>query len=225
MQTHKLEDYPGGKAMPDMIPIFPLDGAVLFPRGRLPLNIFERRYFDMVGDALDGAALIGLVQPRDPGSYARKTQADIYSVGCAGQIVEHEKTDDNRYLIVLKGVSRFRILEEPTMTAAYRQVQVCYDEFTEDRDPQMALGDIRAALLESLQDFLGRMGVEGDWVSIKALSDGDLVHALAMTCPFPGNEKQALLEALTLEERAQVLMTLMALSGSPGESHVSPPSH
>jgi hypothetical protein len=212
-------------SLPENLPIFPLDGAILLPRGRLPLNIFENRYLDMVADALDGEAVIGMVQPRDPGGYALETQAPVYEVGCAGQIVEHERTDDGRYLIVLEGVIRFRIVAEPDMSAAYRRANVRYDEFAEDQDRAVDLGHTRTELVDCLRDYLERIGVDGDWSSIKKLSDSDLVHALAMTCPFPGNEKQALLEAQTLDQRARVLMTLMALSSIPGEDPKTPPAH
>jgi Lon protease-like protein len=225
MQNQGHEGKSSEDLLPVNIPIFPLDGAILFPEEKLPLNIFETRYLEMISDALENGALIGMVQPRDPVGYALETQANVYDVGCAGRIVEHERTDDGRFLIVLEGVSRFRIVEEPNMTAAYRQAVVCYDEFAEDRESSVELGRIRPELIDGLRRYLDQMGAEADWSSVETLSDSDLVHALCMTCPFPGNEKQALLEALTLEARARVLMTLMALCGSPGEDQQSPPAH
>lgn len=225
MEKHSNISNKGTESLSKTLPLFPLDGAVLFPRGRLPLNIFETRYLNMVSDALNGEALIGMIQPLDPVDYATKTHVNIYGVGCAGRIVEHQQTGDGRYLIVLEGLMRFRIVDETTMPTDYRQAHVSYDDFTEDQDTTTKLGETRAVLLRELRNYLDRKYITADWQALEALPDGDLVHALAMTCPFPSNEKQALLEALTLDERARVLLTLMALSGPTNGDPGGTPAH
>ena len=199
-------------ALPPTVPIFPLGGALLLPRTRLPLNIFEPRYLDMVRDALSGNQVIGMVQPRDPANYASERQAEIYPVGCLGRITEHRETSDGRYLIVLEGVSRFRILRELDAPTAYRQLDVSYEEFRDDAEPAANVLQTRDSLIRDLKGFLVQLGAEVDMAEIETTPDEQLVNSLAIMCPFPGIEKQALLEAPTLEERAAVLCTLMALN-------------
>lgn len=215
--------------LPQNIPIFPLDGAVLFPGEYLPLNVFEERYRHMVADALKGARLIGMVQPREPAEYALMAQAPVYQVGCLGRITEHRQTEDGRYLIVLEGVSRFRIEDEINRDQGtdrgYRRMNVAYQEFLEDRQGGATLGAGRDDVVQKLKIFLGQSGVEADWAAIDDLPDDRLVHTLAMTCPFPSVERQALLEAPTLRQRAEVLTALMALSGEPGPDPSQPRAH
>ncbi len=210
-------------ALPPTVPVFPLDGALLLPRAQLPLNIFEPRYLEMVRDALSGDEMIGMVQPRDPATYARARRAEIYSVGCLGRIVEHRETDDGRHLVVLEGVSRFRVQHELDAPTGYRQVHVSYREFEGDLEPSADVLKDREHLIENLKRFLVGLGAGGDLETINTTPDEQLVNALAMMCPFPGLEKQALLEAPTLEERAAVLGTLMALNpmARPGRATTS----
>ena len=207
--------------LPPTIPIFPLDGALLLPRMRLPLNIFEPRYLEMVRDALSGDRVIGMIQPRDPATYERAQKAEIYSIGCLGRITDWRETGDGRYLIALEGMSRFRVLRELDAPTGYRQVDVSYDEFPEDGTPAKEMPAIRQALLRNLKIYLERIGADVEWREIETTPDEQLINSAAMMCPFPGIEKQALLEAPTLEERAQVLGTLMAFSP---EAQSDPPS-
>lgn len=207
--------------LPRVIPVFPLDSALLLPRGRLPLNIFEPRYLAMVSDALSGAGMIGMIQPRDPATYAHADKPDVYDVGCLGRIVEHSETDDGRILIVLEGVSRFRVLQELATSGGYRRVSVSYDEFSNDVSPSQTEAGERDDLVQNLRGFFEHLGVETDWNAVKSAPDEALINSVAMMCPFPGVEKQALLEASSLEDRAFVLNTLMALNASGGGATVS----
>jgi uncharacterized protein len=222
-------DEPDARGLPQSIPIFPLDGAVLFPGEYLPLNIFEERYRNMVADALMGARLIGMVQPREAAEYASMAQAPVYLVGCVGRIKEHRETEDGRHLIVLEGVSRFRIDRELNgeqgLDRGYRRVEVSYQEFSEDREGSGTLGGGRDHIVQRLKAFLGQTAADADWAAIDDLPDERLVHTLAMTLPFPSVERQALLEAPTLRQRAEVLSALIALSGEPGPDPSQPLAH
>lgn len=223
-------DEPDADGLPHNIRIFPLDGAVLFPGEYLPLNIFEARYRNMVADALKGSRLIGMVQPRNPAEYFSMARAPVYQVGCVGRITEHRQTEDGRYLIVLEGVSRFRIgdepeAEDPGPDGGYRRMNVAYHEFFEDRQGSGTLGAGRDDVVQKLKAFFSRTAIEADWAAIDDLPDDRLVHTLAMTGPFASVERQALLEAPTLSERTEVLIALMALSGEPGPDPSQPRAH
>ncbi len=206
--------------LPDVIPIFPLGGAVLLPRAQLPLNIFEPRYLAMTRDALARSRIIGMVQPMNGG-----IRPAVYSVGCAGRISAAEESEDGRILITLSGLKRFRIVEELATTTAYRQVRTDYTAFGQDDAEVGALtGDMRTHLLDRMHDYLRALGLDADWTAIEKANDDMLVSALTMLCPFENAEKQALLEAPQLADRAEVLMTLMAFvtqtqSGSPPVQH------
>jgi uncharacterized protein len=206
--------------LPDVIPIFPLGGAVLLPRAQLPLNIFEPRYLAMVQDVLAHSRIIGMVQPMSGGA-----RPAVYAVGCAGRISATEDTQDNRILITLSGLKRFRIIEELATTTAYRQVRADYHAFAQDDAALETLaGDMRGHLLDRMHDYLRALGLDADWTAIEKANDDMLVSALTMLCPFETAEKQALLEAPHLADRADVLMTLMAFvtqaqSGSPPVRH------
>lgn len=207
--------------LPRVIPVFPLDGALLLPRGRLPLNIFEPRYLTMVKDALSGAGMIGMIQPRDPATYTRALKPEVYDIGCLGRIVEHSETDDGRLVIALQGVSRFRVLQELATSGGYRRVSVSYDEFSGDMAPVRTDPGGRDDLVQNLRGFFEHLGVQTDWAAVESAPDEALINSVAMMCPFPGVEKQALLEAMSLADRASVLNTLMALSASGGDAQVA----
>jgi len=213
------------EALPSVIPIFPLAGALLLPRAELPLNIFEPRYLAMLGDALDGAGVIGMVQPREDN--AGEEEPAIFDIGCAGRVTASSETEDGRQLITLEGVRRFKILEELERTTPYRQAKVDYTPFEGDALTPMASSGIdRVGLLARLTAYLDRQELEADWSSIEEAPDEALVNALTMMCPFAAAEKQALLEANSLRERAQTMIALMefALAESdeaqdPGRPH------
>jgi uncharacterized protein len=208
------EDADSAGALPDILPIFPLTGVLLLPRGRLPLNIFEPRYLAMFRDAMEAERLIGMVQPSDPP--VREMNPAVYPLGCAGRISSFSETEDGRFLVTLTGVSRFRIREELPLLSGYRRVTPEWDDFADDRAPDEA-GFDRARLTLALRSFFGQRQVEADWSAIEQAPGEHLVTSIAMMCPFAPNEKQALLEAKTFGERARLLTALieMALSAPP----------
>jgi uncharacterized protein len=200
---------PRYESLPESLPIFPLPAALLLPGGRLPLNIFEPRYLNMVRDAIAGPRLIGMIQPSqqsdDPGS------AETYRTGCAGRIVAFQETDDSRYLITLAGLIRFDVARELPLEQGYRRIAPDFarfrDDLSEDSD-----GIDRAGLLEALRGYFEATGLGGDWAAVEKAGDETLVTSLAMACPFDPPEKQALLEAMMLSERAEILITLLRMS-------------
>ncbi len=197
--------------LPRILPLFPLAGAILLPRGELPLNVFEPRYLAMVDDAIAGARLIGMIQPL-PGDETIGESTHLYDVGCAGRITRLAETGDGRYLITLTGVARFRVLEELRVRTQYRQCQVGYDEFLEDLTTGAGADAVdRESMVSMLRNFAECSKLEVDWASIDAAPTETLVNALAMMCPFGANDKQALIEAIDLKTRAETLIALAKL--------------
>jgi len=211
--------------LPDCFPVFPLSGALLLPRGRLPLNVFEPRYLAMTEDALAAGRVFGMVQP-DPRRPSGGTGPSLYRVGCLGRLVAFSETDDGHYLITLLGVSRFAIVEELPMHRGYRRVRADLGPYAADLapPPEEPLCD-RAALLAALRGYFTRHGIEANWEAISGMADGALVTTLCMACPFDVAEKQALLEAPTVPTRAEALRTLLAIGShadlAPGSSRAS----
>lgn len=214
--------------LPVAVPVFPLSGALLLPRGILPLNIFEPRYLAMVRDAMaaTGAAnrIIGIIQPRAGGEPSQPSAGgeppQLFDVGCLGRIGDYRETDDGRILIALTGVTRFRISAELDRTTLYRQVMADYHEFGDDRDdPEALAAAARAGLEDVLKLYLDAQGLSADWDAVKSADDESLVTTLASVCPFDPVEKQALLEADGLADRAATLTALMTFAqGGPGGS-------
>lgn len=202
---------PDEAALPDILPIFPLTGVLLLPRGQLPLNIFEPRYLAMTRDAMDGERLIGMVQPSDPP--IREMNPSVYQTGCAGRITSFSETEDGRFLITLTGVSRFRIKEELPLLSGYRRVVADWRDFAADRDTGEA-GFDRSRLTQGLRTFFAQRQVEANWEAIDKAPGETLVTSIAMMCPFAPSEKQALLEAPTLGERAQLLTALIEMTAT-----------
>lgn len=193
------------ETLPATLPIFPLEGALVLPRGHLPLNIFEPRYLDMVRDAMAGARLIGMIQP--------KTDDELYSIGGLGKIQQFSETDDGRFEILLGGLMRFRVSEELSVTTAYRQVRADYAPFMDDlKTPAPLDATTRAALEQGLKTYLDAEGLSADWDAVQRSDDESLVNTLAAVCPFASAEKQALLEADDLARRAATLEALMRFS-------------
>jgi Lon protease-like protein len=183
------------------IPIFPLAGAMLFPRSQLPLHIFEPRYRQMVRDVMEGQGRIGMIQPNGD-------EYRLYSVGCVGDLVGIEELDDGRFNIVLHGVSRFRLLGEADLGTAYRNADVDVGAF-DDSEPE-PLGLAARAEVEREARRLGdALRLSVDWQAVGRLDDEMLVNAIAQVAPFDPGSKQALLEAQTLAERADLLVQLM----------------
>ena len=202
-------EYRGPVDLPGVIPVFPLPGALLLPRGQMPLNIFEPRYLAMIDDALrDGHRLIGMIQP-DAAQGGHGGVPALYKVGCVGRITQLAESGDGRYLIELTGVARFRIEEELTVQTAYRQCRVTYAPFAEDFIARKGEDKVdREALLGALRDFLKANKLNADWEGIDNAPNEVLVNALSMMSPYGAAEKQALLEAPDLKTRAELLVAI-----------------
>ncbi|HEV7693787.1 MAG TPA: LON peptidase substrate-binding domain-containing protein [Hyphomonadaceae bacterium] len=207
--------------LPVAIPVFPLGGALLFPKAVLPLNIFEPRYLSMVDAALVGHRIIGMIQPAGivtPVAHGQTDNPDLSEVGCAGRITGFQETDDGRYLIALTGITRFRVTEEIRQNTPYRIVRADWDAFAEDLNPKKPLDDtVRQQLVTALHSYLERSGMKADWGAVEEAPVDTLVNSLSAGCPFSNPEKQALLEARTLEERCSALITLLMME-RPGTS-------
>ncbi|MGC2412161.1 MAG: LON peptidase substrate-binding domain-containing protein [Stellaceae bacterium] len=201
--------------LPDILPIFPLSGVLLLPRGRLPLNIFEPRYLAMTRDALGGERLIGMIQPSEPQDDNRGgggLNPPVYPIGCAGRITQFSETDDGRYLLTLTGVSRFRIREELQLLNGYRRVVPDWQPFAHDRDRPGEPGYDRERLIRGLKSYFAARQIQADFEAIEKAPGEYLVTSLAMACPFAPSEKQALLEAADPDERGRLLTTLVEMA-------------
>jgi uncharacterized protein len=202
--------YKGPANLPDVIPVFPLPGALLLPRGQMPLNIFEPRYLAMIDDALrSGTRLIGMIQPDPIHAGADQNKPNLFRVGCVGRITQLAESGDGRYLIQLTGVARFRVEEELAVASAYRQCRVSYRPFIDDFTARKGEDAVdRKALLHALADFLKANDLKADWEGIESAPNEALVNALAMMSPYGAAEKQALLEAPDLKTRAEILIAV-----------------
>jgi len=204
---------PSISGLPSVIPVFPLAGALLLPRGRLPLNIFEPRYLAMIDDAMRHHRVIGMVQPAGPD----QKHPPLYPVGCVGRLTSWSETGDGRLMITLTGLIRFRVDAELKTTTPYRQVEAGFEPFAADLQESNDEACVdRKRLGASLKSYLKLRNLEADWSSIERAPGEVLINSLAMICPFDIAEKQALLEAPCLAERAQLLTALieMAAAGS-----------
>ncbi|NIA71014.1 peptidase S16 [Pelagibius litoralis] len=202
--------------LPQVLPVFPLGGVLLLPGGRLPLNIFEPRYLAMFDDAMASNRLIGMIQPVEDGEESDVPK--IYETGCAGRITSFNETDDGRYLVTLSGLIRFDLQRE-LPGESYRMVEPNYERFRGDMEEDTAAID-RERLVKVLGDYFEANSIEGDWEAIEQTGDERLVTSLAMICPLAAPEKQALLEAMGLTERAETLTAIMEMAthGGDGES-------
>jgi len=198
--------------LPQVIPVFPLDGALLLPGGELPLQIFEPRYLNMIDDAMAGDRIVGMVQTRPGGERARPALA---LVGCAGRITSYAETPDGRYLITLTGVCRFEIGEELNVRTPYRQVRAVYAPFEADlADAAIAPGADRRRFAKVLKLYLNHRDLDLDWETANAAPLEALVNSLSMGLPFTPPEKQALLEARSFGQRFEVLTTLLEIDAA-----------
>jgi len=203
--------------LPETIPVFPLPGALLLPRARLPLHLFEPRYLAMMDDVLKTSSrLIGMVQPYDaPGGGGK-----LHAIGCAGKVTAFSETEDGRYMITLSGASRFRITEEVEGFTPYRRCNVSWQGFDRDLGPvEKDESFNRDVFMDALGRYLVDQGLSTDWESLGEAEDELLINSLSMLCPFEPEDKQALLEAPSLTTRRETLMTLIefALRGGSGE--------
>lgn len=194
--------------LPETIAIFPLGGALLLPRARLPLHIFEPRYLQMIEDALKtDARVIGMVQPNPvPG----RDGPGLHTIGCAGRITQFSETEDGRYMITLSGVSRFRVIKEVEGFNPYRKCDVNWDGFDRDLGKDEAdLAFNRKSFLDLLERYFDTRGLSADWDTLKEADDELLINSLSMMLDFEAEDKQALLEAPSLETRRETLVTLI----------------
>ena len=194
--------------LPDTIPVFPLSGALLLPRARLQLHIFEPRYLQMVDDALKTRhRLIGMIQPREVPAAAEKR---LHAIGCAGRLTGFSETEDGRYMITLSGLSRFRVLQEVQGFAPYRRCQVDWAPFARDLGgAESDAGFRRTEFMAGLKRYFEAMELSTDWGSLKGADEELLINSLSMLCPFAPEDKQALLEAPSLTTRRETLVTLI----------------
>ena len=202
-------EYRGPIDLPGVIPVFPLPGALLLPRGQMPLNIFEPRYLAMIDDALrDGHRLIGMIQP-DAAQGGPADRPALYTIGCVGRITQLAESGDGRYLLELTGVSRFRVEEELKVSTPYRQCRATFAPFADDFVARRGEEHVdREAVLTALRAFLKANKLSADWDGIEQAPNEALVNALSMMSPYGAAEKQALLEAPDLKTRAEVLVAL-----------------
>ena len=195
--------------LPDTIPIFPLPGALMLPRTRLPLHVFEPRYLAMIEDCLKTKhRLIGMIQPREvPGTGEMRLQ----QIGCSGRLTGFSETEDGRYMVTLSGMSRFRVKEEVQGFTPYRRCTVDWGPFHRDlaREEEIDAGFDRKAFLAVLGRYLTTMNLSTDWSSLKEAETELLINSLSMLCPFSPEDKQALLEAPSLSTRRETLVTLI----------------
>jgi Lon protease-like protein len=198
------------RELPDVIPLFPLAGALLLPGGQLPLNIFEPRYLRMVDDALAGSRLIGMIQPRE---WEEASPPALYAIGCAGRITAFAETGDGRYMITLTGVRRFGLRRELKVDTPYRQAVADWARFAGDGDADESAAAVDRERLEAaMRRYLEAEGLKTDWDAVSGAPTDALIASLAMGCPFAPNEKQALLEAENVEARGRCLIALMEMT-------------
>lgn len=207
---------------PEIVPVFPLSGALLLPGGQMPLNVFEPRYLAMIDDAIGGDRLIGMIQPRFdvPDRNGEAHEPELCDIGCLGRITALQESGDGRYMINLTGICRFRLLREVEGRNGYRRCRIAVfgTELNEDIDGAEVDRD---ALLATFRRYLDANGMEADWESVRKASNETLVTALCMMSPYGPAEKQALLEADTLKARAETLIAITEIalareSGEPG---------
>ena len=190
------------KKFPDVIPVFPLSGVIYFPKTNLPLNIFERRYLDLVNDAFNKDKLMGMVQ-------SKKENDAVYDVGCLGKISDYQKSKDGRILINLTGISRFKILKEVFNKKLYREFKVDYQNFDEDSKTTNNNIDVDN-LMEKAKTFFKRNGLLLNWVEFEKLDQAQRINTLAMIAPISNEEKQKLLEAISIQNKVKTLESIIS---------------
>lgn len=203
--------YRTAKDLPQTVSVFPLSAALLLPGGRMPLNIFEPRYLEMVDHVLTHDRLIGMVQPRLDGAAREDGEPELCEVGCLGRLTSFAETGDGRYLVSLQGVCRFRVTEEMAARTPFRQCRIAC--FAADLDSEAGAAEVdRPALLKAFRAYLKANDLEADWESISRAENATLVNALSMMAPYGPAEKQALLEAPDLRTRAETLVAITEIA-------------
>ena len=194
-------------SLPNTIPIFPLNGVVMFPDTYLPLNIFEPRYLKMIDHAISNEhRLIGMIQPKNSNESDKKSL--FYRVGCAGKIIKFEETDDNRYLITLKGLSRFNLVSEKTNDKNFREADINWENFSKDLDITSNSFDF-STLKITLKKYFKSKNIRANMDAIDTFNDYNFVDQITMICPFESNEKQLLLETTSILKREKLLQTIL----------------
>jgi hypothetical protein len=218
-------EYRGPSELPEVIAVFPLPGALLLPRGQMPLNIFEPRYLAMIDDAFrDGHRLIGMIQPDIAHSPKKDDKPKLFRVGCAGRITQLAEAGDGRYILELTGISRFKVIEELTVLTPYRQCKVDFFSFADDFTARKGEDAVnREALLTVLTDFLKANNLKVDWEGVESAPNEALVNALAMMSPYGPAEKQAMLEAPDLKTRAEILVAVTEMDLAKKRTSGDPP--
>jgi uncharacterized protein len=198
--------------LPRVIPVFPLGGAILLPRATLPLNIFEPRYLEMFDEAMSGSRIVGIIQPAREAGEAETSKGrtvPLRQVGCAGRVSAYQELDDGRLIVGLSGVVRFAIESEAPSGKQYRTCAVTYDTYAGDLKPGEGADDVdRDKLLSTLKRFLEARSLKADWTSIGRAANEQLVNSLSIMSPYGAEEKQALLEAVDLKARSELLVAL-----------------
>ena len=186
------------KSLPNIISIFPLSNFIIFPNTSVPLNIFEARYIKMIDDCMKDSRIIGMIQPKN-----KKNIPELYSIGCAGKITSFNETDDGKYLIVIKGLSRFKILKEINNNKSYRECEISFDEYSEDMTKnynEIKFTDLEL-IFKNLKKLFEKKGYVINWKELQKQSLDQTINTLAMASPFSLEEKQALLEIININNR------------------------
>ena len=192
------------KSFPNLIPVFPLNGVIYFPKTNLPLNIFEQRYLDLVNDSFHKNKLMGMVQLKKGGN-------EIYSVGCLGKISEFKKSEDGRILINLTGITRFEVIEEEKNSKLYREFKVDYKKFNLDLEPPFKKINTNS-LVRKAEIFFKKSGILLNWREFERLEEVQKINTLAMISPITNEEKQKLLESISLEEKVRTLEDIISFN-------------
>lgn len=196
--------------LPKTLPIFPLEGVLLLPAGRLPLNIFEERYLAMTDDALSADRLIGIIQPN--GESLSSMTPQVFQTGCAGRITAFSETEDGRYLITLSGLVRFDVLEEIDTIRGYRRIVPDWRPYELDCSEPNDIECNRERLIRVLKSYFSKKIIDADWEAINRMDNLKLITTLAMICPFDPSEKQVLLTAKNTSERAETIISLLEMA-------------
>ena len=194
--------------LPKEIPVFPLSNFIIFPDTTVPLNIFEPRYIQMVDDCMKSNRFMGMIQPKKTGNL---NKPDLYNVGCIGKITSFNETEDGRYLIVLNGISRFKIINEVSTNKLYRICKVNYENFLSDLNPKKESLNFSSleTIFKDLKDFFDKKGYMINWSELKNQDLGYTINTLSMASPFSLEEKQTLLESLNINERKSKLEKIL----------------
>lgn len=218
-ETFSAAVEPASSPLPGSLLIFPLEGALLLPHAVLPLHIFEPRYRNLVELSLGRGRMIGMIQPRISYPHPIPDKAELFETGCVGRLISFSETEDGRFLIALRGISRFRTTKELEMIHGVRQVSADYSLYEDDLGEPSVDGIDMARVLEAARRYLRSNDVECDWEQAQSATPASLTNTLSMMCPFDPREKQALLECESLVERCNLLISLLEMGAA--ETHSS----